>query len=131
MALDLTIERAQLKARVESECCQRLRRIGDLVGRDRVFVGTVAFGKPDEDYSVLRSMAATLPRNTFQKLGLSVGGLKTAFSSLTSTLTTMRTECAATKTERESATGSAAGSASTPNRPIMTTRSCVVSDPVY
>ena len=46
-------------------------------------------------------MAATLPRNTFQKLGLSVGGLKTAFSSLTSTLTTMRTECAATKTERD------------------------------
>jgi len=46
--------RAQLKARVEKECCQRLRRIGDLVGRDRVFVGTVAFGKPDEDYSVLR-----------------------------------------------------------------------------
>ena len=93
--------RAELKARVEKECCQRLRRIGDLVGRDRVFVGTVAFGKPDEDYSVLRSMAATLPRNTFQKLGLSVGGLKTAFSSLTSTLTTMRTECATTKTERD------------------------------
>jgi len=38
--------RAELKARVEKECCQRLRRIGDLVGRDRVFVGTVAFGKP-------------------------------------------------------------------------------------
>jgi hypothetical protein len=95
--------RSQLKSRVESECCKRLRRIGDLVGRDRVFVGTVAFGKPDEDYSVLRSMAATLPRNTFQKLGLSVGGLKTAFSSLTSTLTTMRTECVARKTERECA----------------------------
>ena len=46
--------RAELKARVEKECCQRLRRIGNLVGRDRVFVGTVAFGKPDEDYSVLR-----------------------------------------------------------------------------
>ena len=46
-------------------------------------------------------MAATLPRNTFQKLGLSVGGLKTAFSSLTATLTTMRTECATTKTERD------------------------------
>ena len=35
--------RAELKKRVESECCQRLRRIGNLVGRDRVFVGTVAF----------------------------------------------------------------------------------------
>ena len=45
-------------------------------------------------------MAATLPRNTFQKLGLSAGGLKTAFSSLTSSLTTMATECATTKTER-------------------------------
>ena len=93
--------RAQLKARVERACCQRLHDIGNLVGRDRVFVGTVAFGKPDEDYSVLRSMAATLPRNTFQKLGLSAGGLKTAFSTLTSTLTTMRTECATTKTERD------------------------------
>ena len=92
--------RAQLKAGVERACCQRLRDIGNLVGRDRVFVGTVAFGKPDEDYSVLRSMAATLPRNTFQKLGLSAGGLKTAFSSLTSSLTTMATECATTKTER-------------------------------
>ena len=38
--------------------------IGNLVRPGRVFVGTAAFGKPDEDYSVLRSMAATLPRNT-------------------------------------------------------------------
>ena len=45
----------QAKVVFESkDFCQRLRRIGNLVGRDRVFVGTVAFGKPDEDYSVLR-----------------------------------------------------------------------------
>ena len=41
---------------------------------------------------VLQAMAKRLPQGSFQKLGLSVDSLKTAFSSLTSDLTTMRTE---------------------------------------
>ena len=41
----------QAKVVFESkDFCQRLRRIGNLVGRDRVFVGTVAFGKPAEAF---------------------------------------------------------------------------------
>ncbi len=45
---------------------ERVKRLGDLLGRDRVFVGTVAFGPPDEDYGVLRAMAGVLPRSSFQ-----------------------------------------------------------------
>jgi hypothetical protein len=40
---------------------------------------------------VLQEMAKRLPQGSFQKLGLTAGSLKTAFSSLTSDLTTMRT----------------------------------------
>ena len=76
---------------MQAQCINRIKRLGDLFGRDRVFIGTVAFGPLTENYSVLQAMAATLPRNSFQKLGLSGASLKTAFSSLTSTLTTLRT----------------------------------------
>ena len=37
-------------------------------------------------------MAAKLPRSSFQKLGLSAAGLSTAFTSLTNSLSVMRTE---------------------------------------
>ncbi|GFR40057.1 hypothetical protein Agub_g595 [Astrephomene gubernaculifera] len=84
--------RNEVRRAVAEECVSRVRRLGDLLGRERVFVGTVAFGPPDEDYSVLQKMAAALPRSSFQKLGLSVNCLRTAFTSLTSSLTTLRTE---------------------------------------
>ena len=79
---------------VNEQCVLKVQQIGDMFGRDRVFVATVAFGPASEDYEVLKSMAAGLPRSSFQKLGLTSGGLKTAFSSLSSTLTSMRTESA-------------------------------------
>jgi hypothetical protein len=79
---------------VRSDCVKRISRLGDLFGRDRTFIGTVAFGPLTEDYQVLQEMAAKLPRNSFQKLGLSTMSLKTAFSSLTSDLTTLNTQMA-------------------------------------
>jgi hypothetical protein len=126
-----------------------IRNLGDMLGRDRVQIHTVAFGPEKENYRVLENMAKALPRNSFQvgawpdalaidlsrhqavqdavmrlprpgypachytlerrhcaactsrpctdvtalqKLHLSFTSLKTAFSSLTSTLTTLRTE---------------------------------------
>ncbi|KAK3232626.1 hypothetical protein CYMTET_57028 [Cymbomonas tetramitiformis] len=86
--------RQLLKASVQRECLQRLSRLGDLLGRDRLRFHTVAFGSPDENYETLKLMATHLPRGSFQKLGLSAGSLKTALTSLTSTLTSMRTEAA-------------------------------------
>lgn len=84
--------RKSTKDAVENECVQRILQIGDVLGRDRVVVGTVAFGDPNQDYSVLKQMGEALPRGSFQKLGLHAGGLRTAFSSLSSSLTTLRTE---------------------------------------
>jgi len=84
------------------DCVRKVQLLGDLFGRDRVFVNMIAFGKPDENYRVLRAMAEALPRHSFQKLGLSAEGLRTAFSTLTSSLTSMRTDCCGvSKTERE------------------------------
>ena len=84
--------RADAKQEVDHECLQKVVQIGDLLGRDRVVVGTVAFGPPDQNYDVLRMMGEILPRGSFQKLGLNAGGLRTAFSSLSSSLTTLRTD---------------------------------------
>jgi hypothetical protein len=75
-----------------TDCVKRVLQIGDLLGRDRVVVGTVAFGDPNQDYNVLQQMGEALPRGSFQKLGLNAGGLRTAFSSLSSSLTTLRTD---------------------------------------
>ncbi|GIL85914.1 hypothetical protein Vretimale_8980 [Volvox reticuliferus] len=77
---------------VQLECVEWVKRVGDLLGRDRVFMGTVAFGPPSENYVVLEKMAAALPRSSFQKLGLSAACLRTALSSLTDSITTLRTE---------------------------------------
>lgn len=40
----------------------------------------------------LQMMAKVLPRGSFQKLGLSADALRTAFSSLTSSLTSLRSD---------------------------------------
>jgi hypothetical protein len=84
--------RGEVRASVKGKCLDRISRLGDLFGRDRTYVGTVAFGPESEDYQVLKDMAAKLPRGTFQRLGLSAMSLKTAFSSLTSDLTTLNTQ---------------------------------------
>ena len=84
--------RKEAQEGVHRDCIQRILQIGDVLGRDRVVVGTVAFGDPSQDYSVLKKMGEALPRGSFQKLGLNAGGLRTAFSSLSSSLTTLRTD---------------------------------------
>jgi hypothetical protein len=58
--------RRQLVEQVRADCTARIRHLGDLLGRDRVSVNTVAFGPPSEDYAVLQAMAAALPRGSFQ-----------------------------------------------------------------
>jgi hypothetical protein len=65
--------------------------LGDMFGRDRMCVQTVAFGPPDENYAVLDEMSKQLPLSSFQKLGLSAANLRTAMTSLSSSLTTLRT----------------------------------------
>ena len=84
--------RTALKTLVQKQCRDRITELGDLFGRDRMAVHTVAFGPPGDDYAVLEEMARVLPRGSFQKLGLSASGLRTAFSSLSSSLTTLRTD---------------------------------------
>lgn len=84
--------RKSVQQEVSHQCIRRVIEVGDLLGRDRVVVGTVAFGPTNQDYEVLRRMGEALPRGSFQKLGLSAAGLRTAFSSLSSSLTTLRTD---------------------------------------
>ncbi|KXZ55303.1 hypothetical protein GPECTOR_3g438 [Gonium pectorale] len=86
--------RDALRKSVQEECVERIRRIGDLLGRHRVHVHTVAFGPPNRDYAVLKGMAAALPGGSFQELGLSADCLRTAFSCLATSLTTLRTVAA-------------------------------------
>jgi len=74
---------------VLQECLDLVSDFGDTFGRDRLFLATVAFGSPEEDYQVMQTMSKKLPRSSFQKLGLSTGLLKTSLSSLTSTMTSL------------------------------------------
>lgn len=92
--------RRDIQVKVRKECVQKFQMIGDLFGHDRVFLATVGFGPANEEYQVLEEMAKTLPRSSFQKLGLTAGGLKTVFSSFSSTLTSMRTETIGEGTRR-------------------------------
>jgi hypothetical protein len=84
--------RQQIFEKVEKECCLRVKRIGQVFGRDKVIFRTLAFGPPQENFALLEKMAAVLPRGEFQKLGLNASNLRTAFSSLSSSLLTLRTE---------------------------------------
>eukprot|EP00798_Chlamydomonas_sp_ICE-L_P022991 gene22991-30179_t len=83
-----------LQKRVISDCVNKMKHLGDLFGRDRMHAATVAFGPPKANYKVLQSMAAALPKQTssFHKLGLSSNLLQTAFTALSSTLTTLATD---------------------------------------
>ena len=84
--------RQRVLERVGRECVERVEKLGDLFGRDRTIISTVAFGSAQEDFATLQKMSEALPRNSFQKLGLNAAQLHTAFTSLTSSLTTLRTE---------------------------------------
>ncbi|KAG2454441.1 hypothetical protein HYH02_001460 [Chlamydomonas schloesseri] len=80
---------------LHQKCLDRIRTMGDLLGRDRVSVNTVAFGPAAEDFTLLRRMSKVLPRGSFQNRGLSANCLRTAFTSLTSSLISLRTEARA------------------------------------
>jgi hypothetical protein len=84
--------RQQIFEKVEKECCLRVKRIGQVFGQDKVIFRTLAFGPLQENFALLEKMAAVLPRGEFQKLGLNASNLRTAFSSLSSSLLTLRTE---------------------------------------
>jgi len=60
--------RRAVKLAVHKECLLRVLKIGDLLGRDRVVVGTVAFGGSEQDYAVLQQMGEVLSRGSFQKV---------------------------------------------------------------
>lgn len=77
---------------VHTQCLDAVRQLGDWFGRDRLRLFTVAFGAPSEDYRVLETMANVLPRSSFQKLGLTATSLQSAMTTLSSTLTSLRTE---------------------------------------
>jgi hypothetical protein len=70
-------------------------RLAARFGR-RLTVGTIAFGPPDEDFSVLRAIASasTLYNSTgiFQKPTLNAHSLRMALSTLSTTLTATKTE---------------------------------------
>ena len=83
--------RRSLHAKVKAECLKRIKRIGQVFGRDRVISRMIGFGPPKEDFQLLSDMASALPRGEFQKLGLNASNLKTAFSSLSSSMTELRT----------------------------------------
>ena len=84
--------RKQIHQNVREGCLDRVKRIGQIFGRDKVIFRTLAFGPPKENFEILEEMARALPRGEFQKLGLNVSNLKTAFSSLSSSMTELRTE---------------------------------------
>ena len=84
--------RTAIHTAVKSDCVERVRAVGRAFGRDKAVLCTVGFGRPDEDFKVLQEMADALPRGSFQKLGLNASGLRTVFSSLSSSMTELRTE---------------------------------------
>lgn len=84
--------RKQILEKVENDCTKRVKDIGQVFGLDRVIFRTIAFGPDKENFSILEKMAGVLPRGEFQKLGINAAGLKTSFSSLSSSLLTLRTE---------------------------------------
>jgi hypothetical protein len=88
---------------VRKDCVERVLKMGDLLGRNRLHISTIAFGPADQDYKILEEMSKQLPNGHFSKLGLNAGSLRTAFSSLTSSLTSFRTSAGSSSglTERQ------------------------------
>ena len=89
--------RAAVQAKLREVCSKRVKHLGTIFGSDRVVFATVGFGPPKEEFTMLQHMADQLPKGSFHKAGLKAEGLKLAFSSLSSSLTTLRTESAGGK----------------------------------
>eukprot|EP00053_Salpingoeca_punica_P022931 m.215724 g.215724 ORF g.215724 m.215724 type:complete len:581 (-) comp42827_c0_seq1:210-1952(-) len=86
--------RNDIKRQIQLDCYDRVASLGDKFGRDRIRFYTVGFGPADEDFEVLQRMSGMLPQSGFQKLGLKANLLISVFSSLTSTLTSVREDSA-------------------------------------
>ncbi len=84
--------RSTVRNSIKDECVNAVKTIGILYGNDRVQMCTVAFGPTSEKFTVLKEMAEALPKHSFQKLGISSNNLKSAFSTMSSTLTSLRTD---------------------------------------
>lgn len=78
--------------KVNEDCCQRVKSIGQVFGRDKVIFCSIAFGPPGANFSLMKQMADVLPRGSFQSLALNAANLKTSFSSLSRSLHTLRAE---------------------------------------
>lgn len=82
--------RKQVKDDVVDECCRLVKGINEMM-HDKFSIQCIAFGSPDEDYSVLRKLSSAVPKGSFQKLGVAVKQLGNALSTFSSTITEMRT----------------------------------------
>ena len=87
--------RNKVRSGMKDECIELVKAVGARYGQDRVRMCTVAFGPANEKFTVLKEMAEAVPKHSFQKLGISSINLRTAFSDLSSTLTTLRTDVTA------------------------------------
>ncbi len=83
--------RSAVQKSVNDECLKSIAQLGRTFGTDRVIVGCVWIGK-EENFRLLERMAKTLPRGTFYKSHLNADCLGTVFSSLSSSLTSLRTQ---------------------------------------
>lgn len=85
----------EFKLKRDAQFSGAIGRLASRFGR-RLTVGTIGFGPPDEDFSILRLLASTstLYNSTgvFQKPELTAHSLRMALSTLSSTLTATKTE---------------------------------------
>ena len=84
----------EVQRELKKACCDRVKQLGVRFGRERTVFATVAFGDPKGNYSMLQQMSRMLPRGSFSKLGVNLSALRTTMSSLSASLTSMRTEAA-------------------------------------
>ena len=87
--------RHQVRKKLLQLCTDKITLLGETFGVDRVRFNSVAIGNPNEDFSVLEKMSKVLPNGSFMKLGLSTNLLSSTFTSLSSTLTSLRTDTGA------------------------------------
>ena len=84
--------RNQVRNKVIQQCTDKINLLGETFGVDRVQFYSVAIGNPTEDFTILEKISKVLPNGSFSKLGLSTDLLSTTFTSMTSTLTSLRTD---------------------------------------
>jgi hypothetical protein len=79
---------AKLKALMKSHAAELVRSVGQ---HATLHVSCVGFAGPMEGFGVLKAMAAAVPRGQFCRSGLSMEALRTAFSSISSTISSTLT----------------------------------------